>query len=125
MFYFLTFLRCSYESVVLMHFVGAAPGSTNIRHTLTRLSRELVRIFKLNEEIPEDYRELKVSSTTLKKLLTLCCEQDKFVSLLSQCAAANTKRRLLIVIDALNQFEDSYNASALDWLPDPLPSGVH
>lgn len=41
---------------VLVHIVGAAPGSASIVATLRRLCFELRRQFCVDTEIPEDYK---------------------------------------------------------------------
>ena len=41
---------------VLVHVVGAAPGSANIVATLRRLCYELRRMFCVETEIPEDFK---------------------------------------------------------------------
>jgi hypothetical protein len=46
------------DTIVIPHFVGAAPGSTNIRNTLTRFCNEICMFIGIVEEIPEDYRYL-------------------------------------------------------------------
>eukprot|EP01114_Cavostelium_apophysatum_P006997 TRINITY_DN1864_c0_g1_i2.p1 TRINITY_DN1864_c0_g1~~TRINITY_DN1864_c0_g1_i2.p1 ORF type:complete len:1456 (+),score=157.69 TRINITY_DN1864_c0_g1_i2:62-4429(+) len=97
------------QYVVIPHFVGAAPNSTNIRMTLTRLCKEIMREFDLTEEIPEEYRELKAA---FSKLLGNV-----------QTKSGRTKS-LLIVIDALNQFDETFNASSMDWLPEQMPANV-
>ncbi len=68
---------------ILPHFIGAAPNSTNIRHSLKRLCNELCRQFALPQEnIPDDYNEL--------------CQT--FVALVEQ---ASFKGRVLLILDAL------------------------
>ncbi len=65
----------------------------------------------MNEEIPESYRELK----------------DSFLKALKEAAqsAVTKKKELLLVFDALNQFDDSYSPSTLDWIPEEIPPGLH
>jgi hypothetical protein len=48
---------------VIAHFVGATPGSTDIRHTLKRLCSELLKYMPSplsDSVIPEQYQELSV-----------------------------------------------------------------
>jgi telomerase protein component 1 len=98
------------DCFVIPHFIGAAPGSTNIRNTLVRFCKELKDLFAIEEDIPETYRELK----------------DTFLSFLKTASASaiSKKRKILLVFDALNQFDDSYSPSSLDWFPEGLPSGL-
>ena len=49
------------DCFVIPHFVGAAPGSTSIRSTLSRFCNELISKFQLDIELPETYREIKDS----------------------------------------------------------------
>jgi hypothetical protein len=41
---------------VLSHYVGCAPGSTDIRHVLHRLCAEIKAHCGLTQEIPEEYK---------------------------------------------------------------------
>ncbi len=90
---------------VLTHFIGASPGSTDVRRTLLRLCRELKRKFAIKEEISTDYYELR----------------QAFVKFLEQTVE---RGKVLLVIGALNQLDESYFAHQLDWLPSPLPKGL-
>src|SRR4051812_16095840 len=90
----------SYKYHILSHFVGAAPYSTNHRLTLIRLCKELSRVCRVFPQIPEDFNELK----------------EKLPELLQQFMAAKKKEKVLLVIDAVNQFDDQNNASSLEWL---------
>ncbi|ELR16687.1 NACHT domain containing protein [Acanthamoeba castellanii str. Neff] len=66
------------------------------------------------EGVAEDYTALK----------------QGFLKLLEKAAAAvagshkTAQRRLVLIIDALNQLDESYNAHSLDWLPRELPKGL-
>lgn len=88
---------------VLSHFIGASPGSSDVRHTLRRMCNELKLAFGLADEVPEDFNELVAA----------------FSSFLDQ---ASYKGRVVIVLDALNQLDDAvHRAQSLDWLPTELP----
>jgi hypothetical protein len=86
------------------HFVGAAPGSTDLVRLLRRLWMELG---VPQEEVGRD--------------------QDKLVqqtpSLLAR--AARERGGIVIFIDALNQLDEDAEQSRLSWLPPALPPGVH
>lgn len=92
------------QDFVLVHFIGVSPGSTDIRRTLVRLCRELARHSGVQERIPTDYSELR----------------QTFFNFLEHAA---THGKVLLVLDALNQLDESHYAHALDWLPRELPSG--
>jgi len=94
------------RTFVLPHFIGVSPNSTDIRSTLYRICNELVRVYQLNETVPEDYKDLETF----------------FPNVLEQ---ASFKGKLILVIDAVNQLDDSlYRSHTLDWLPAKLPCKV-
>ena len=91
--------------LILYHFIGASPDSTNLRQTLKRLCTYLNRLYNIDDEVPEDVTELKqIFADRLEK-------------------AANQKR-ILIIFDAVNQFEKADNAREMQWLPQKLPDNV-
>lgn len=102
------------DAFVLYHFVGAAPGSTNIRHVLTRLVHEITLRFGDDEakqslrSLPEEYKDLK----------------NHFHEMLKNFAKTKPLCRLILILDALNQLEDSYQAHSLDWLPEEIAPNV-
>ena len=92
------------------HFVGAAEGSTNVRDMLHRLCVELAARYRIDaDDIPEAFTELK----------------DFFPALLEKVNGKCSKNgRVVLLIDALNQLDDSYGAHRLDWLPLTFPSRI-
>jgi tetratricopeptide (TPR) repeat protein len=92
------------ETFVLPHFIGVGPGSTDMRRILSRLCREIVRRFDFEEQIPDDYQELR----------------QVFRSLLERAATCGS---IVLVLDGINQLDESYHAHSLDWLPHALPPG--
>lgn len=100
------FTLCKIRNVVSFKFVGCAPGSTDIRHTIARFCNELSRFLGLEPtELPSEFKDLKAHF------------KDVVIPKAVQ-AAREQKKKILFVIDALNQFgSDSYNAVHLDWLP--------
>ncbi|MEW6386512.1 MAG: DUF4062 domain-containing protein [Thermodesulfobacteriota bacterium] len=93
------------HDLVVPHFIGASPGSTDLRRTLRRLCHELAKASDLHEEIPLDLKELI----------------QKFLGFLQQATAT---RRVVLLIDALNQMDAAGNAHAMYWLPYDLPENV-
>jgi telomerase protein component 1 len=91
------------EVFILTHFVGASPGSTDVRETLLRFCREIVQRFNINEDIPQQYEDLRMF----------------FRQLLER-----TNDRLLLIVDALNQFETILRPADLSWLPAKLRGNV-
>ena len=93
------------ETFLIYHFVGASPSSTDPRQMLLRLCRELARRFGFEDEIPEDWNELRV----------------RFWQFCQRAAEAG---RVVVVIDALNQLDETYRSHDLDWLPGLLLPGL-
>jgi hypothetical protein len=91
--------------LVLSHFVGASPASASLRQTLYRFCRRLTLALGSSAESPQD----------LKELLRL------FPELL---AAAAAQRKVLIIIDAVNQLEKTDNALSMCWVPPRVPANV-
>jgi len=94
-----------HPSFVVPHFIGASTGSTDLRRTLRRLCHELSRAVGNAEIVPLDIKELIIH----------------FQRLLAEAADG---RRVILVFDALNQFDATDGAHWLNWLPPQLPSGV-
>eukprot|EP01105_Mastigella_eilhardi_P008303 TRINITY_DN2021_c4_g2_i1.p1 TRINITY_DN2021_c4_g2~~TRINITY_DN2021_c4_g2_i1.p1 ORF type:complete len:1404 (-),score=366.79 TRINITY_DN2021_c4_g2_i1:51-4172(-) len=92
---------------VLPHFIGGTAGSTDLRKTLERLDTELAQVLGHKEEIPEDFNELK----------------ELFGTLLGTKAKEHFGT-IVVILDALNQLDQSFNSHSLDWLPTAFPSNV-
>jgi len=92
---------------VLMHFVGGSPDSTDARFMLWRLCSELKRHFRIKKEVPTEYSELSVA----------------FSQFLNE-ACLMSFGKVLIVIDALNQMDETYGSHQMLWLPSQLPKGA-
>ncbi len=93
------------EALVLPHFIGAAPGSAELSHTLRSLCEELRRECRLEEEVPSDPQQLR----------------SKFPVFLEQAGAV---RRVVLVLDALNQLSAASRSDDFGWFPFRLPEGV-
>jgi len=91
--------------LILSHFIGASPSSTSLRRTLRRLCTQLNRALGVAEEVPEEHKELA----------------QLFPELLQKISETH---RVLLIIDALNQFERIDDAHAMRWLPQKLPQSV-
>ena len=90
---------------ILSHFVGASSGSTDLRRTLRRLCHELARAAGSTESLPLDIKDLIIH----------------FQKLLTETAS---KQRVILVFDALNQFDSTDGAHYLHWLPRELPPSL-
>ncbi|XP_072023611.1 telomerase protein component 1-like [Amphiura filiformis] len=87
---------------VFYHFVGAVPGSTDLEQCIKRLLKELNA----------------VNDATMPKNLEVACQ--------TACSVlSNTNTRpCLIIVDALNQFDDDKSTTLLSWLPRKLAPQV-
>ena len=93
------------EELVLMHFIGASPYSTDWTPMLRRVLDELKRWFTIEQEVPDQPEALR----------------SAFANWLHMAAA---RGRVVLILDALNQLEDRQGALDLAWLPAVLPGNV-
>jgi WD40 repeat protein len=91
------------KALVIPHFIGASPRSTNLRDMLRRFCHVFKARFGFTEDVPEEVAKLSVTFR-------------EFVGKIPSDA------RVLLVIDALNQLDDSDRAQELYWLPGELPA---
>jgi tetratricopeptide (TPR) repeat protein len=94
------------EDFVLAYFIGASPDSTNHFRLLRNMCLELKRHFDLKQELPEDDKKL---SETLAVLLATASQQV---------------RRVVVILDALDQLSQHEAAHGLCWLLDYIPEKV-
>jgi len=93
-------------ALVVPHFVGASPKSSDLRSMLWRFCLTLRERFSLTEtELPEEVEKLPAA---LRELLSSVPGDAKVV----------------LLIDALDQLDERYHAHGLHWLPRELPSTV-
>ncbi|MCI0412649.1 DUF4062 domain-containing protein [bacterium] len=97
--------RAHPDWLIIPHFVGASPDSTNIRKMLHRICTHLSHSIGSNEPVPQEMKELV----------------NRFPELLT---TASQDLRILIVIDALNQLQNSGDPESLSWLSPQLPGNV-
>ena len=91
------------EDVVLIHFIGATSQSAGCDAMLRRLMGELQRRLEIDVAIPDDNAQLREAFEAHLGVAAGACERQD--------------RRLVIVLDALNQLEDRDAAPDLVWLP--------
>ena len=92
------------ETLVIPCFIGAVPGSTILTNTLSYLCRTLQAECNVEEEIPDDPRQLR----------------HKLPIFLEKAAE---RHRVILVIDAVNQLDPADRAHELDWFPFCLKPG--
>lgn len=93
------------STLLISHFTGSSIGSTDVRRTLRRLCHELIVGTGITAEIPDDPEKLR---TAFSEILKQACE----------------KKRVVILLDAANQFDSTPHFAGLWWLPDELPSNA-
>lgn len=89
------------DVLVLPHFIGAIPGSTDIRQSLERLCGEMGRHCQTTPAVPGEFEEL----------------YGEFWRLLDLAAASG---KVVLVLDGLDQLDDSHRARSLEWLPQSM-----
>ena len=90
-------------TLLIKHFVGASPASTDMRRMLLRLFHEVKEGCPgLTAEIPKDLEEFRIV----------------FPDLLKQACA---RKRVVLLIDAVNQLDPGPHSSLLHWMPGQLP----
>ncbi len=94
------------DGVVLVHAGGLTPRSRSVREVLVRWSDELGAL----TGAPEVDERASVDQLTQE--------------LGERLAVVAAQRRVVLVVDALDQLGPSVVARRLTWLPDPLPDGV-
>ena len=100
---------CPSSNLVISHFIGAAPDSSNIASILTRFCHEMKRRFGVPFKIPEDFSDLA----------------KEFPEFLNESVTNIGKgSRLVLLIDAADLLEDKHNGRSMDWLPIKIPEGV-
>ncbi|XP_052772400.1 telomerase protein component 1-like [Mya arenaria] len=99
--------HCDSGLTILNHFVGAAPGSTNILATLRRLCHELNARFSLQMEVPEDFKNTVV----------------KFGEMLTE-AGTYTGTPLVLFLDGFDNMDPAHLPHNLDWLMEKMPKNV-
>jgi telomerase protein component 1 len=90
---------------LVAHFIGASPRSTSVREMLRRFCLTLKAGLGEADEVPQETARLIV---TFRELL----------------GKVPTTQRLVFVIDALNQLDETDRAQWLEWLPVQLPPHV-
>jgi tetratricopeptide (TPR) repeat protein len=93
------------DEMLVMHFIGATPFSSDWVLTVKRIMEEFKRRFDIQQPIPDKPDELK----------------EAFANWLSMAAA---RGRAILVLDALNQLEDRDAALDLAWLPPVIPKNI-
>ncbi|NUQ65363.1 MAG: DUF4062 domain-containing protein [Pirellulales bacterium] len=106
-------------ALVVPRFVGASPASTNLRLMLRRFCLELQREFQFTDAVQREGQATEVVPAgvpqTVHELI------PRFRDFLGRVPEG---RRVVLVIDALDQLDESDDAHSLYWLPRDWPAHV-
>jgi tetratricopeptide (TPR) repeat protein len=113
--------------IMLAHSAGLSPKSGIVSELLQKWNRQLGRFLNIDDkeepevdgnllpDISDEVFPLEDQKTSLEKL------QRDFSNLLFSVAE---KTKVVLLIDALDQFEKTTSAQYMSWLPASLPEGV-
>ncbi len=108
---------------LLARFIGASPASTSLHRLLANICAELVNRFELTEEV-----EVEAAGGIKTKGARLMAVPADPVKLQQQwprfLEAAGRRGRILLILDAINQLDQSGSPERLDWIARRLPPGV-
>ncbi len=107
------------EMLVIPHFVGASPGSTNLRLLLRRFCLTLQREFAFTETPQQGGQPTEAVPAEVPQTINELV--PKFREFVGQVPEG---RRVLLAIDALNQLDETDNAQSMYWLPREWPAHV-
>ncbi|XP_069134939.1 NACHT domain- and WD repeat-containing protein 1-like [Argopecten irradians] len=93
------------KPAVIIRFIGTSPDSSNILSLLISVTKQIYTLYNINKHIPED---IKLLVKTFKFAIGL----------------AKDVRPLVIILDSLDQLDQSNNGRTLNWLPAKLPDNV-
>ena len=91
------------DDFVFVHYIGSAPGSADWQSLVRRVLAELKRAFSIGDDIPTEPQRLRVA---------LADWAEKAIGL----------RRIILVLDGLNQLDEEGAAKELSWLPEAFPA---
>jgi hypothetical protein len=137
------------STFVLPHFFGVGLNSTDLRHTLRRLCQEIrsefsstferhaaARLAQLARECEEEVKErpwrkeslLKEAEDQSRKIAQEYALPDEPAALVSAFERflkwTDPGRPVIIILDAVNQLEETDDAHGMAWLPKDLPPHV-
>ncbi|XP_060071031.1 NACHT domain- and WD repeat-containing protein 1-like [Ylistrum balloti] len=90
---------------VILRFIGTTPDSSNISGLLINIIKQIHSVYNKTSKIPGSLRELTKETELILKF-------------------AKASQPLVIILDALDQIDASYNARSLSWVPRTLPKHV-
>lgn len=95
---------------IFQHYIGGTPGSSNHWNLMLRLIKEIKRWTDANEELP------KTNEDMLRDFMVWLSK--------ARIKAEKTGVRFIVILDALNQLDDTDHGRILGWLPKDSFSGA-
>jgi len=119
-------------SLVIPHFVGASPGSTDIRRTLRRLCHEIYVGCGFEQDKQEKLTQITGNDEDTQKARQKVEAEysipDDPESLMQQLPRflekAGRKGQVVVLLDGISQFDLARNSAGLYWLPEDPPPNV-
>ena len=93
------------ETFIIQHYLGSSPQSANHVMIIRRIMKEIRRRYGLPDELPAETGEME---KVFPKWLAMAAQRG----------------RMILILDGLNQLEDTDNARELHWLPSCFPDGI-
>lgn len=93
------------DALMIAHFIGATPSSTDSVSMVRRILEELNQIFELRLDIPSGADELRVQFANALHL-------------------ASGRARVVLLLDGLDQLDDYHQALDLAFLAPKIPNGI-
>jgi len=107
------------DALVIPHFIGASPASTDLRQTLRRFCLILQQEFQFTDTTEREGGGSETAAAEVPQTVgELIPRLRDFIERIP------AERRVVLVLDALNQFDETDNAQSMYWLPWELPSHV-
>jgi nephrocystin-3 len=112
------------DDFVLAYFVGASPDSTNHYRLLRNMCKELKRKFALEEEVPQEDKKLSEFFAQMLTSVTATGSSSAWEQLSDNSPKQARVRRVIVLLDALDQLTPLEAAHGLGWLLDYIPQNA-
>ena len=119
--------------IILERYIGATPGSSNLRSLLTDLCKQLHRALDFEALKAAELADLggapgeeaQKQREAVERKFGIPDDLNKLIEHFRGLPARVPEdRRLVLVLDALDQLDEEGNPHTLAWLPERLPSNV-
>lgn len=114
------------DAIVMTHFVGVSPSSTDLRLLLRRICHTLQEKLPPLPDAPakDDDDAGEGGSASPDAALHVLPETVKELQTLMPRLLERVGKRVVLILDALNQLDPVHNAHSMEWLPVTLPGRV-